>query len=311
MKKYVLIIACLAAFLTTSAQVTTITREQKIAQFNETAKQKAALYANYRPKPATYEISDDFKATHKYLYAWIQDDMLRVATDALFYLCHAKIIDATTKKELCSIDHQYDNGGVFSDKFLLSELRAKMPGGTKGYYQLYYATKASAVTKSRFDGRITFDQTHIVQSPNAVAGKGPKLTAIQVTFNTLGHDKEAGKWVYFEVTKKPRTVTDYYNYVVGGQQIEDPAKWDYGDIKKFTVDTKSNNTYLSDFANGGNIRVNNMPTDLWEVMIYIRFEFSDGTTKNFRRKTTSNSERGTVLSLDFDKDFKITKEYEN
>jgi hypothetical protein len=312
MKKILFLTILLNVIINGVAQVATITREQKIAQFNETAKQKAAMYANYKPSVISYNISDGFKETHKYLYAWIQDDMMRVATDALFYLCHAKILEVGTNKELASIDHQYDNGGVFSDKFLLSELRAKMPGGTKGYYQLYYATKASAATKSRFDGRITFDQTYIVQSPNAApVEKGPKLTAIKVTFNTQDHDKEAGKWVDFKITRKPRTVTDFYKYVVGGLYIEDPAKWDYGDIKEFNVDTKPKNVFVSDFANGGNITVTNMPTDLWQVIIYITFEFADGTKKNFRRGKTSNPNRGNVLSIDFDKDFKITKEYDN
>jgi hypothetical protein len=312
MKHCLILLISLFSSLIVSAQVATISREQKIAQFNETAKQKANLYANYTPKPSIYEISDDFKATHKYLYAWIQDDMLRVATDALFYLCHAKILEVGTNKELASIDHQYDKGGVFSDKFLLSELRAKMPGGTKGYYQLYYATNASAVTKSRFSGRITFDQTHIVQSPNAAPLlKGPKLNSINVTFNTGNHDKEAGKWVFFRITRKPRTIPDFYNYVVGGLRIEDPAKWDEGDIKKYTVDTKAKNMFFSDFASGGNITVTNMPTDLWTVTIYIRFEFADGSSKSFRRTKTSNPDLGQVLSIDFDKDFKITKEYDN
>jgi hypothetical protein len=312
MKKLIILALYLNIAVAAAAQVAVITREQKISQFNETAKQKANLYSNYRPKPSIYEISDDFKETHKYLYAWIQDDMLRVASDALFYLCHAKIIDAVTKKELCSIDHQYDKGGVFSDKFLLSELRAKMPGGTKGYYQLYYATHASAATQSRFSGRITFDQTHIVQSPNAApVEKGPKLNAIQVKFTTMDHDKEADKWVSITVTKKPKTVADYYKYKVGYLLIEDPAKWDYGNMQNFTINTKANNTYLSDFSNGGNIAINNMPNDLWDVIINIKMEFSDGTTKYFRRRKTSNPGYGVVWSVDFDKDFKTVKEYDN
>ncbi len=306
MKRRFILLTFLFSSIVVSAQVTTITKEQKIAKFNETAKQKAALYANYKPSVISYGISEGFKETHKYLYAWIQDDMMRIATDALFYLCHAKILEVGTNKELASIDHQYDNGGVFSDKFLLSELRAKMPGGTTGYYQLYYATK------SNFSGRITFDKNFIVKSPNAApVEKGPKLTAIQVTFNTQDHDKEAGKWVAFQVTRKPRSVTDFYKYVVGGQHIEDPAKWDYGDIKKFTVDTKPKNVFASDFVNGGNITVTNMPTDLWKVTIYIRFEFADGNSKVFRRSKTSNPARGNVLSIDFDKDFKVIKEYDN
>jgi hypothetical protein len=117
--------------------------------------------------------------------------------------------------------------------------------------------------------------------------------------------------VDFKITRKPRTVTDFYKYVVGGLYIEDPAKWDYGDIKEFNVDTKPKNVFVSDFANGGNITVTNMPTDLWQVIIYITFEFADGTKKNFRRGKTSNPNRGNVLSIDFDKDFKITKEYDN
>lgn len=298
-----IVFLCYSIFV--SAQVTVITKEQKISKFNETASQKAKLYANYKPTPS-YVISDDFKATHKYLYAWIQDDVLRIASDAQIGLSYAKILAVGTKKELCSIDHNYQSAPVFSDRILLSELRAKMPGGSSGFYQLYYATK------DNFYGTITFDETFIVKSPNAATvEKGPKLNAIHVTFNTMDHDKEAGKWVAVKVTKKPKTVTDYYKHVVGGLHIEDPAKWDYGDVKKFTIDTKSKNAFLSDFANGGNISVTNMPTDLWDVTLYIRFEFSDGTSKNFRRRKTSNPAYGTVLSLDFDKDFKVVKEYDN
>lgn len=304
MKTILTIIAFLTYLTSLSAQVTSLTKEQKIARFNETATQKARLYANYKPTP-NYVISDDFKANHKYLYAWIQDDVLRVASDAQIGLSYAKILAVGTKKELCSIDHNYQSAPVFSDKILLSELRAKMPGGTSGFYQLYYATK------DNFYGTITFDETFIVKSPNAApVEKGPKLNFIHITFNTMDHDKEAGKWVAFKVTKKPRTVTDYYKYVAGGQTIEDPAKWDYGDVKKFTVNTQSNNTYLSDFSNGGNISVTNMPNDVWDVTINIRFEFSDGTTKSFRKRKTSNPAYGTVMSFDFDKDFKIVKEYD-
>ncbi len=305
MKKHLLIITCLAAQFGVSAQVTTITSEQKIAKFNETAKQKAALYASYKPSVASYDISDGFKETHKYLYAWIQDDMLRIATDALFYLCHAKILEVGTNKELASIDHQYDNGGVFSDKFLLSELRAKMPGGTTGYYQIYYATK------SNFSGRITFDKSFTVKSPNAApVEKGPRLNAIQVKFSTMDHDKEAGKWVAIKITKKPKTFADYYNYLVGYLLIEDPAKWDYGNVQNFTINTTANKTYLSDFANGGNVTINNMPTDLWDVTVIIKMEFADGTARYFRKRKTSNPEYGLVMSFDFDKDFKIVKEYD-
>ncbi|MBK6992374.1 MAG: hypothetical protein IPH34_11355 [Chitinophagaceae bacterium] len=306
MKKFIFSTFILTISLYSLAQVVEISKEQKIAKFNETAKQKATLYQNYWPKPSIYQISDEFKANHKYLYAWIQDDVLRIASDAVFYLCHSKILDVVTKKELCSIDHQYDNGGVFSDKFLLSELRAKMPGGTKGYYQLYYATK------DRYDGRITFDQTHIVTSPNAApVEKGPKLINISANFTTMDHDKEAGKWVDFKLTRKPRSVPDFYKYVVGGLYIEDPAKWDYSDKKIFNVDTKSKNVFVSDFANGGNLTLTNMPTDLWDVIIFIRLEFSDGSTKAFRARRTSNPARGSVWSIDFDKDFKVVKTYEN
>lgn len=288
------------------AQVTVISREQKIAKFNETAVQKAALYQNYRPKPSTYEISDDFKANHKYLYTWVQDDIIRIASDAQIGLFYVKILEVGTRKELCSIDRNFQSAPVFSDKVSLTELRAKMPCGTKGFYQVYYATA------DRYSGRITYDETHIVTSPNlAPVEKGPRLNNIVATFTTMDHDKEAGKWVDFKVTKRPRSVPDFYNYVVGGLYIEDPAKWDYSEKKTFNVDTKSKNVYAGDFANGGNITVTNMPTDLWDVIILIQFEFSDGSKQGFRARRTSNPARGSVWSVDFDKNFKSVKIYEN
>ncbi|MBK8606833.1 MAG: hypothetical protein IPN82_08405 [Chitinophagaceae bacterium] len=90
MKKFIFSTFILTISLYSLAQVVEISKEQKIAKFNETAKQKATLYQNYWPKPSIYQISDEFKANHKYLYAWIQDDVLRIASDAVFYLCHAK-----------------------------------------------------------------------------------------------------------------------------------------------------------------------------------------------------------------------------
>lgn len=305
MKKTSLFLFSILALNFARAQVASLTPEQKIAVFNENAKKNAAMYAAYKPT-ASYSIPDNFKATYKYLKAWIQDDVLRIATDAKIGLCYAKVIGAVSSKQLCSIDHNYQQAPVFSDKFQLSELRAKMPGGTYGNYQVYIATSDGMVCT------INFDHTFIVQSPHAVpVEKGPKLNSIFVTFTTLDHDKEAGKWVSFNVTKKPRTVPDFYKYVVGGLHIEDPAKWDYGDIKKFTVDTKPKDISFSDFANGGNVTITNMPTDLWDVTITIRFDFSDGTSKLFRKRKTSNPAYGSVMSFDFDKDFKIVKEYEN
>lgn len=306
MKPIILTLVFISSITVSLAQVVEISREQKIAKFNATALQKAALYQNYTPKPATYEVSDDFKVNHKYLYTWIQDDVLRITSDAQIGLCYVSIRDATTGKELCSIDHNYQAAPVFSDKVLLSELRAKMPGGTKGYYQVYYATS------DRYSGRITYDPTQIVLSPNAApVEKGAQLVSISVSFATQDHDKEAGKWVAFQVTKKQRTSPDFYKYVVGGMHIEDPAKWDYGNIQKFNVDTKPKKAYMSDFANGGNIQVTNMPTDLWDVTIVMRFDFSDGTHKSFRARKTSNPANGSVWSVDFDKDFKVVKEYKD
>ena len=85
----------------------------------------------------------------------------------------------------------------------------------------------------------------------------------------------------------------------------------HSDKKIFNVDTKSKNVFVSDFANGGNLTLTNMPTDLWDVIIFIRLEFSDGSTKAFRARRTSNPARGSVWSIDFDKDFKVVKTYEN
>lgn len=306
MKKLIIAIFTIITALAGTAQVTVISREQKIAKFNETAQQKASLYQNYWPKPSIYQISDDFKANHKYLYTWIQDDILHIASDAQIGLFHVKILDVKTRKELCSIDRNYQSAPVFADKVSLSELRAKMPGGTKGIYQIYYATT------DRYDGRITYDETHVVTSPNAPpVEKGPKLVNISADFTTMDHDKEAGLWVNFEVTRKPRTVPDFYRYGAGGLHIEDPAKWDYQQKNTFNVDTKSKNIFLSDFANGGNITVTNSPNDLWDVIIIIRLEFADGTKKLFRARKTSNPARGTVWSMDFDKDFKTVTTYEN
>ena len=81
-------------------------------------------------------------------------------------------------------------------------------------------------------------------------------------------------------------------------------------MQTFTINTTANKTYLSDFANGGNVTINNLQTDLWDVTVIIKMEFADGTARYFRKRKTSNPEYGLVMSFDFDKDFKIVKEYD-
>jgi hypothetical protein len=69
----------------------TAPRENKINEFNENAHKNDALYSAYKPKPS-FNIPDEFKARYKVVKAWIDGDVLHVATDAKMKLTVAQVL---------------------------------------------------------------------------------------------------------------------------------------------------------------------------------------------------------------------------
>ncbi|MBL0244050.1 MAG: hypothetical protein IPQ22_08640 [Rhodoferax sp.] len=285
----------------------TPSRESKINEFNENAHKNDALYSAYKPTPS-FVIPDEFKARYKYIKAWIDGDVLHVATDAKMKLTVAQVLVPNQQytKVLASISKDYYNAPVFSEKIQLSELRSKMEGGTSGYYQFNFGTSDNLSVS------INFDKNFIVQSTNpAPVAKGPKLVSVEFAFTTGAHDKEAGKPIYIFVFSK--THDKIYNATgqyepktkIVEYRIEDPAKWDEGN--KQVLDIKVANTYLSDFSEGGYVLVYGAKGDIWQFTVNVKFKFADNTTKLIHWATTFSGNN--YPGFNFDKEFKMKEKF--
>lgn len=285
----------------------TASSESKINAFNENAHKNDALYSAYKPTPS-FIIPDEFKAKYKYIKAWIDGDVLHVATDAKMKLAVAEVLAPNQQytKVLARISKDYNEKPVFSEKFLLSELRGKMDGGTSGYYQLNIGTSDNLLV------RITFDKNFVVQSPNAApVVKGSKLVSVEFDFTTGAHDKEAGNPIYVFVFSKPHDkiykADGHYEpkTKVLERWLEDPAKWDEGD--KQVLDIPVANAYLSDFNEGGYVLIYGAKGDIWQFTVNVKFKFADNTTKLIHWATTfsGNNHPG----FNFDKDFKMKEKF--
>ena len=289
-------------------------REDKIKEFNESAAKNAAMYAAYQPTP-TFTISDDFKVKYKYCKAWVQDDILRIATDAKINNVKAQVLFHNKSNEgykgpLATVEHKFGNAPVFSDRITLSELRDQMPAGTSGYYFVTFTTTDGQYVMLDFDGKYAVKSTK--QPPPPVA-PNPKLLSIDIEFVTQEHDKEANNTVYIDCFSRTK---DGMVYSANGQwsptvhvmtySVQDPAKWDYQDRKSFNIKiTKP--TFMADFNQGGSFQVHGVKGDIWKFLCYINFTFADNTIKRIRWGATFSGDN--YPGFDFDKDFKVIKRY--
>lgn len=288
MKKIILLLSYIILATTAYNQGSTtdwMIRNNKIKAFNENATKNAQLLANFKPV-AILSINDDFKATYKYFKAWIQDDIIRIATDAKIGNVQYRVLPLSSGGVLGQLTHWYTNAPVFSDKAMLSQLREQMIVGTTGRIEVLVQTTDGMNVSVDFGNNFTIKSTKA--APVAAEGE---LEYIRITTlcNEFANGFPVPVMAYFSLGN------DYPKLIA--QHVQSASS----DIKMSNLNTWKK----SDFKNGFNLNLST-PAESYKFLVYLSIKFTD-SNQEIKIRYVVTSGTGTAQIKYFDNNFKAIK----
>ncbi len=285
MKKILLVLGSIVLATTAYNQGSTTDwaiRNNRIKRFDETAVKNQALLASYKPT-ATVLLSDDFKAKYNYFKAWIQDDIIRIATDAKMGNVQARVLPARSGGVLGQLTHWYTTAPVFSDKIMLSELSNQMIIGTTGHIEV------NIQTTDFMNVTVDFGKDFTIQSTKAapVASSG-ELEYVKIT--TFCNEFEKGF---------PVPVMAYLS--LGNDNLKLIAQHFQTTSSDITM-SKLNTWKKSDFKDGFTIALS-APQDSYKFLVYVSIKFTD-SNQEIKIRYVATAGTGLMQIKHFDSNFK-------